>query len=91
MLRQATTPLDAVCAASLMAALCALFAARIWYKGWLRNHAQVAKNVTLAGVGSVTLMDDTPCSDAARANFLIPADAEAAQRCTRPCGQPRTC
>ncbi len=42
---------------------------------------QVAKNVVLAGVGSVTVMDDTPCSEASPANFLIPADADATQRC----------
>ncbi len=30
----------------------------------------------LAGVGSVTLVDDTPCSAAAPGNFLVPHDAK---------------
>jgi len=37
--------------------------------------------VVLAGVGSVTVVDDTPCAEASPANFLIPADADATQRC----------
>ena len=42
---------------------------------------QVAKNITLAGVGSLSLLDGTPCSpDAAPCNFLIPADFKASQR-----------
>jgi len=36
--------------------------------------AEVAKNIVLAGVGSVTLVDDTPCSSRPPSNFLIPAD-----------------
>ena len=32
---------------------------------------QVAKNIVLAGVGSVTLVDDTPCSRRPPCNFLI--------------------
>lgn len=32
---------------------------------------QVAKNVVLAGVGAVTLVDDTPCSRRSLSNFLV--------------------
>lgn len=39
--------------------------------------AEVAKNIVLAGVGSVTLIDDTPCSARPPSNFLVPADAAA--------------
>lgn len=35
----------------------------------------MAKNVVLAGVGSVTLADDTPAARAAPGNFLVPANA----------------
>jgi molybdopterin/thiamine biosynthesis adenylyltransferase len=35
---------------------------------------QVAKNIILAGVGSVTLVDDTPCSNTPLGNFLVPHD-----------------
>lgn len=38
--------------------------------------AEVAKNIVLAGVGGVTLVDDTPCSRCPPANFLIPAAAD---------------
>jgi hypothetical protein len=42
---------------------------------------QVAKNIALAGVGSLSLLDDAPCkSEAAACNFLISADADQAQR-----------
>jgi molybdopterin/thiamine biosynthesis adenylyltransferase len=37
---------------------------------------QVAKNIILAGVGSVTLVDDTPSSAAAPGNFLVSHDAK---------------
>jgi ubiquitin-like 1-activating enzyme E1 A len=37
---------------------------------------QVAKNIVLAGVGSVTLVDDTPCSSTPPGNFLVPHDAK---------------
>jgi ubiquitin-like 1-activating enzyme E1 A len=37
---------------------------------------QVAKNIVLAGVGSVTLVDDTPASQRAPGNFLVHADAD---------------
>ncbi|KAI3438249.1 hypothetical protein D9Q98_000686 [Chlorella vulgaris] len=33
--------------------------------------AEVAKNVVLAGVGAVTLVDDTPCSRRSLSNFLV--------------------
>ena len=37
---------------------------------------QVAKNIALAGVGLLTLMDDATCSQPEVAsNFLLPADA----------------
>ena len=39
---------------------------------------QVAKNIVLAGVGTVTLVDNTPCG--ALYNFLVPAGADPAQR-----------
>lgn len=42
---------------------------------------QVAKNIVLAGVGTVTLVDNTPCGAGALYNFLVPADADPAQRC----------
>jgi hypothetical protein len=35
---------------------------------------QVAKNIVLAGVGTVAIADDTPCSQANPGNFLIQAD-----------------
>ncbi|KAL4523103.1 hypothetical protein Ndes2526A_g07814 [Nannochloris sp. 'desiccata'] len=38
--------------------------------------AEVAKNIILAGVGSVTLVDDTPCSASSPGNFLVPHDAK---------------
>ncbi|CAD7696785.1 unnamed protein product [Ostreobium quekettii] len=38
--------------------------------------AEVAKNIVLAGVGSLSLMDDTPCSSGALGNFLIPANVD---------------
>ena len=37
---------------------------------------KVAKNIVLAGVGSVTLVDDTDCSAGASGNFLLPHDAK---------------
>lgn len=36
---------------------------------------QIAKNLVLAGVGHVSLADDTSVSQAAFGNFLVPADA----------------
>ena len=36
----------------------------------------MAKNIILAGVGSVTLVDDTPCSESPPGNFLVPHDAK---------------
>lgn len=43
---------------------------------------QVAKNIVLAGVGSLALMDATKCASADPGNFLIPADADPAIRYT---------
>ena len=34
----------------------------------------------LAGVGTVTLVDNTPCGSGALYNFLVPADADPQQR-----------
>lgn len=42
---------------------------------------QVAKNIVLAGVGTVTLVDNTLCGAGALYNFLVPAGADPAQRC----------
>lgn len=39
---------------------------------------QVGKNLVLAGVGSLSLVDDTPCGDCASGNFLVPADVDPA-------------
>lgn len=47
----------------------------------LRTHApclaslQIAKNVTLAGVGSVALLDDATCDKSDPGNFLVPDSA----------------
>jgi hypothetical protein len=38
-------------------------------------HLQVAKNIVLAGVGSVTLVDDRPANQAPPGNFLVAAHA----------------
>ena len=38
--------------------------------------SQVAKNIVLAGVGSVVLVDDAPVGSHAPGNFLVHADAE---------------
>ncbi|GAB4814279.1 hypothetical protein N2152v2_001325 [Parachlorella kessleri] len=46
---------------------------------------RVAKNIVLAGVGSVTLVDDTPCERRAPGNFLIPADAQPDQTVAEAC------
>ena len=37
---------------------------------------QVAKNIVLAGVGSLSLMDNTLCASADPDNFLVPHDAK---------------
>jgi hypothetical protein len=34
---------------------------------------QISKNITLAGVGHVTLLDDSPAADLVGSNFLITA------------------
>ncbi|KAK9825166.1 hypothetical protein WJX81_000917 [Elliptochloris bilobata] len=57
-----------------------LTAARILVVGCTSGvAAEVAKNIVLAGVGSLTLVDDTPSSAGAPYNFLVPADADPAQ------------
>ena len=43
---------------------------------------QAAKNIALAGVGSLLLLDPTPSTaESAACNFLVPADAGASERC----------
>lgn len=46
------------------------------------HHAQpqTAKNLILAGVGEMTLVDDTPVAGAAPGNFLVDHDADRAMR-----------
>jgi hypothetical protein len=46
-----------------------------------RPAAQVAKNIVLAGVGNVAIMDSTPCKAYPRPSFLLTTDAAADQRC----------
>lgn len=53
-----------------------LNAARILIAGCSGLAAEVAKNIALAGIGSLSLMDDTPCSSADPGNFLLSADAK---------------
>lgn len=36
-----------------------------------RHNLQISKNLVLAGIGSVTLADDTPVSEASFGNFLV--------------------
>jgi molybdopterin/thiamine biosynthesis adenylyltransferase len=62
----------------------------------------VMKNIVLAGVGQVTLMDERKVADAEPGNFLIPCDADASatyvsaprpltpipSHCVVPCGLP---
>lgn len=60
---------------------CRLSAARILIIGCTGLAAEVSKNIVLAGVGSVTLVDDTPCSARPPSNFLVPADAAATSTC----------
>lgn len=35
------------------------------------THQQIAKNITLAGVGHVTLLDDRPAAELLGSNFLV--------------------
>lgn len=56
-------------------------------RGWLcrclarvRPAPQTAKNLVLAGVGSMTLVDDTPVAEAAPGNFLVDHDADRSMR-----------
>lgn len=46
--------------------------------------SQVCKNITLAGVGSLTLVDDTPCAEAPPGCFLVPHDTAPDARCAHP-------
>ena len=43
--------------------------------------AELCKNIVLAGVGSVALVDGTPARAAPAGNFLVPADAAADATC----------
>mmetsp|Transcript_18272 Transcript_18272/g.47687 ORF Transcript_18272/g.47687 Transcript_18272/m.47687 type:complete len:316 (+) Transcript_18272:88-1035(+) len=52
--------------------------ARVLIAGLSGLAAEVAKNVVLAGIGSVTLMDDTPVAARKPGNFLVPADTDPA-------------
>ncbi|KAF6255329.1 hypothetical protein COO60DRAFT_232131 [Scenedesmus sp. NREL 46B-D3] len=53
-----------------------LTAARVLLVGFGKLAAEVAKNITLAGVGHVTLLDATPATQLAGHNFLVtPATA----------------
>jgi hypothetical protein len=49
--------------------------------------AQVCTTLVLAGVGSVSLLDNAPASRAAPGNFLVPCDAPADATCA-PRGAP---
>ncbi|KAL4450085.1 hypothetical protein ABPG77_010754 [Micractinium sp. CCAP 211/92] len=62
-----------------------LSAARVLIAGCTGLAAEVAKNIVLAGVGSVTLVDDTPCSARPPSNFLVPADAAAESTVAEAC------
>ncbi|KAF8057117.1 SAE1A [Scenedesmus sp. PABB004] len=56
-----------------------LTAARVLLVGFGQLAAEVAKNITLAGVGQVSLLDDTPAAEHVGRNFLVPAAAPAGQ------------
>jgi hypothetical protein len=45
--------------------------------------AQMCKNIALAGVGCLSLLDATPASAAPPGNFLVPCDAPATTTCVR--------
>ena len=70
---------------------CRLTSARVMVLNVTGVAAELCKNIVLAGVGSVALVDGTPARDAAAGNFLVPADAAAdatcgaAQRLSRAC------
>jgi ubiquitin-like 1-activating enzyme E1 A len=56
-----------------------LASARVLVVGCSGLAAEVAKNVVLAGVGSVALVDGAPAAAAAPGNFLVARDAPAGQ------------
>ena len=64
-----------------------LRAARALVVGARALGAEVAKNLVLAGVGSVSLLDNAPAARAAPGNFLVPCDAPADATCA-PRGAP---
>jgi hypothetical protein len=43
----------------------------------------MCKNIALAGVGCLSLLDATPASAAPPGNFLVPCDAPATTTCVR--------
>ncbi|KAL0044863.1 hypothetical protein WJX82_000476 [Trebouxia sp. C0006] len=53
-----------------------LNAAKILIAGCTGLAVEVAKNIVLAGVGSLSLMDSTLCASADLDNFLVPHDAK---------------
>ncbi|DBA82539.1 hypothetical protein WJX79_008668 [Trebouxia sp. C0005] len=53
-----------------------LNAAKILIAGYTGLAVEVAKNIVLAGVGSLSLMDSTLCASADPDNFLVPHDAK---------------
>ena len=44
------------------------------------RRSQLCKNIALAGVGRLTLMDDRKCDGQPSGNFLVPVDASASSR-----------
>lgn len=56
-----------------------LNAARVLIAGFGALASEIAKNIVLAGVGSVSILDNTSCSTYGEPNFLIPADSPADQ------------
>jgi len=62
-----------------------LSAARVLIIGGDSLAAEVAKNLVLAGVGHVGLVDDTPCSQVDFGNFLVTADADPSSSVSHAC------
>ncbi|KAL6767458.1 SAE1 [Auxenochlorella protothecoides x Auxenochlorella symbiontica] len=62
-----------------------LSSAKVLIVGCTGLGAEVAKNIVLAGVGSVTLVDDTPCAQRDPGNFLVLADADCSRTVAQAC------
>ncbi|KFM28330.1 SUMO-activating enzyme subunit 1B-1 [Auxenochlorella protothecoides] len=62
-----------------------LSSAKVLIVGCTGLGAEVAKNIVLAGVGSVTLVDDTPCAQRDPGNFLVLADADGSRTVAQAC------